>query len=94
MTIPDTVSISQTIPFEAVCAVEDPCWRFNDLNLQANGLDVFVAVRAKRDLRESYIQVLSTIKASGNYKPASVGKYTFHFWQSFVQTLDTTVVVR
>ncbi len=91
----ETTALGQTIAFQMECQTPDPCFEFHRLEIKHSEFDVYVKVYAKRDPEIICIQILGSIKASGEFEPPQAGTYRFHFWQETLSKyLDKTVAVK
>jgi len=91
--ISDTVLLGQPVVFKTTCSTPTPCWEFERFEITEDGRQYNVKVFARYDGRPC-IQILGSFKANSSVVPKERGTYTFRFWHTQKQSLDTTVVIQ
>jgi hypothetical protein len=94
-TLPDTVSLGQSINFQAISYLPSSCERYSQMDVKARGLEVDVTMFMLRDIRQTVcLDVVTEVVKGGSFYPAFAGTYTFNFARGTSSVLEKTVVVR
>jgi hypothetical protein len=81
-----------TVIISLECEVSSTGWQFSHAATQRSGNTFDTKVFAVNKSQIS-TPILTTIKASVKQRGITPGTYTFRFWKSDQETVDTTVVV-
>jgi hypothetical protein len=80
------------VKFTVICVTPDPCNTFNSIKSEVNNSTIYTKIYAKR-WSQPCIQVFAGIEASFEITLPTSGEYTFSFWKSHHESIDTTLVI-